>query len=230
MLDATPHSFSQPTALVSPHPTTREEWLLSAVDQLRPSFLAHGVAVPVAVHVSIGFPSTGALARRRRRIGECWPAEASPDGLHHLFVSPLLAEPVPVLATLVHELVHAAVGNRAGHGPPFRRLALALGLHGRMTATSAGPELAARLADLAVRLGTFPHAALLPNPYRKKQTTRLHKVACPQCDYTVRITAKWIAAGLPVCPCGAVMCLNGPASRRPAANTRHPSPTRPGQQ
>jgi hypothetical protein len=199
-----------------PAAATRERWLLSAVDHLRPAFQAQGLPLPAALHVSIGFPSTAALARRSRRIGECWSAETSRDGLYHLFLSPLLAEPLPVLATLVHELVHAAVGTRARHGPPFRRLALALGLQGPMRSTSAGPELAARLADLALRLGAFPHAGLLADPNRRKQTTRLRKVACPSCRYTVRITAVWIAAGLPTCPCGAVMRLNDPAGEAPA--------------
>jgi hypothetical protein len=32
--------------------------------------------------------------------------------------------------------------------------------------------------------------------------TRLIKVACPQCGYTVRTTRQWIETGLPVCgPC-----------------------------
>jgi hypothetical protein len=218
MLEAAAPPPFPPPATVPPAAATREQWLLSAVDHLRPAFLAQGVSVPAAVHVSIGFPSTGALARRSRRIGECWPAEASCDGLHHLFLSPLLAEPLPILATLVHELVHAAVGLRARHGPPFRRLALALGLRGRMTETTAGPELATQLADLAARLGAFPHAGLLANPDRKKQTTRLQKVACPGCGYTVRVTARWIAAGLPTCPCGTAMRLNGLAGGNIAAS------------
>ncbi len=205
-----------------PAAATREAWLHRAVNHLRPDFQSQGIPVPAAVQVSIGFPSVGALARRSRRIGECWPPEASRDGIYQVFVSPLLGEPLPVLEVLVHELVHTAVGTRAKHGPPFRRLALALGLRGRMTDTTAGPELAARLADLAARLGTFPHAGLVADPDRRKQTTRLHKVACPGCGYTARITAKWIAAGLPICPCGTAMRLNDLAGRAtaPAAPAR----------
>jgi hypothetical protein len=179
---------------------TREKWLRAAVERLRPDFAALGSPVPPAVQVSVGFPSVGALARRKRRIGECWPAAASRDGLHHLFLSPLLGDPAEVLATLVHELVHAAVGTPAGHGPQFRRLALALGLEGRMTATVAGVALALRLAALAGDLGAFPHAGLLANPERRKQGTRLLKILCPACGYTARTTAKWVEVGLPVCP------------------------------
>jgi hypothetical protein len=195
---STPSPASSPPAS-PPSAATREDWLRAAVAQLRPAFLAQARPVP-AVQVSIGFPSVGALARRRRRIGECWPPQASRDGLHHLFLSPLIAEPVEILATLVHELVHVAVGTPAGHGPLFRRLALALGLEGRMRETVAGPDLRLRLAGLAAALGAFPHAGLLADPGRRKQGTRLLKIACPACGYTARTTAKWAALGLPVCP------------------------------
>jgi hypothetical protein len=31
-------------------------------------------------------------------------------------------------------------------------------------------------------------------------TTRLLRVACLQCGYTVRVTRKWLAIGSPLCP------------------------------
>lgn len=33
-----------------------------------------------------------------------------------------------------------------------------------------------------------------------KQTTRLHKAACGECGYTVRVTSKWLDVGPPHCP------------------------------
>lgn len=40
---------------------------------------------------------------------------------------------------------------------------------------------------------------------RKRQSTRLNKVSCPDCGYTARVTRKWIAAkGAPICPCSHV--------------------------
>ncbi len=39
----------------------------------------------------------------------------------------------------------------------------------------------------------------------KKAGTRMLKVECPDCGYTVRTTAKWIEVGLPTCPCGCEM-------------------------
>ena len=187
---------------------TREQWLSASVDHLRQDFAAIGLALPPAVHISIGFPSTGALARRRRRLGECWNAAASSDGAPHIFLSPLLADPVEILAVELHELLHAALPPAAGHGPQFRRPALALGFAGRMRSTIAGPALALRLARLAELLRPLPHASLsVADLNRRKQGTRLLKVCCP-CGYTVRVTAKWIGRGLPTCPCGRTMRLN----------------------
>lgn len=212
--DAQEVNFSQSrrdTGLTSHPLTTREHWLLAAVDELRPFFARHAAPIPAVLQVSIGFPSLGALRRRSPRIGECWPPEASLDGRHHLFLSPVLTKPLTILATLVHELVHTAVGTRVRHRAPFRRLALALGLRGRMTATMAGPALAAQLGELAARLGSFPHAGIVAGGNRVKQGTRLQKIICPACGYTARTTAKWIATGLPTCPCGASMRLNASA-------------------
>ena len=188
---------------------TREDWLHQAVQHLRPAFLRVGTPLPDALHVSIGFPSTRALSRR---VGECWAPEASRDGRPHLFVSPLLGSSLLVLGTLVHELVHAAVGVGFRHGPPFRRAALALGLVGRMTATVPGPELTARLDELASVLGPFPHAGLdAAASGHPKQSTRLLKLTCPACGYTIRTTARWVAVGLPTCPCGDSLRLNASA-------------------
>jgi hypothetical protein len=187
---------------------TREDWLRRATDLLRPAFLQRGAQLPAHLHLSVGFPSVGALRRKAPRVGECWSPQASRDGAAHLFLSPLLSEPVEVLAVLVHELVHAAVGTAAGHGPVFRRLALALGLRGKMKATVAGPELGAQLEQLHRELGAFPHAGLLDLGLRTKQSTRLLKIDCPECGYTARTTAKWLAIGFPTCPCGQRMRLN----------------------
>jgi hypothetical protein len=39
--------------------------------------------------------------------------------------------------------------------------------------------------------------------------SRLKKVICPDCGYTIRTTAKWIKVGLPTCCCGALMVPDG---------------------
>jgi hypothetical protein len=201
---------------------TREGWLEDAVDRLRPDFIT-GItaqarnnrwagtqtALPETVRVSIGFPSKNALGRRNRSIGQCWDGAAAGDSIAQVYISPLLEDPVEVLAVLVHELVHAAIGCRHGHKAPFKRAALRMGLEGKMTATTAGAELRVRLAELADALGEFPHSKLSPTTPDKKQTTRLLKVACLHCEpnYIARVTQKMLDAhGAPICPgCMAIM-------------------------
>lgn len=186
---------------------TREQWLISLADILREDFYKAGLPLPERIKVSCGWPSCGARNKKSRIVaGECWSTLLSRGGNTEIFISPIIEDSLTAAHILVHELVHAAVGVDKGHGSTFKRLALHVGLTGPMRATTAGPELAKRLNTLIDDLGAYPHESLktLDNG-RKKQGTRLKKVVCPVCSYTVRITSKWIDAGLPVCPCGTHM-------------------------
>ena len=130
----------------------REDWLEQMIDLLRPDFEAIGAPLPEKIRVSCGFPSKSALANKARRIGECWGVESSEDKSFQVFVSPLLKESVEVTATLVHELVHTAVGIECKHRGKFPKVARAIGLEGTMTATTAGDALKvpAQATDRAV--------------------------------------------------------------------------------
>lgn len=185
---------------------TREQWLLAAAEALKPLFLGCNFKIPT-VRVATGFPSKGALSPTRRRIGECWAKEASADGLCQIWISPLLIDPVGkdkmgVLPTLAHELLHAVLGDDAGHGPQFVKACRKLGLDGKATATHAGEMLAERLEQMAVDLGPFPHEKLnWMGKIPKKQTTRMIKCECAECGYVARTSTKWIEdAGTPICP------------------------------
>lgn len=174
---------------------TREAWLESAVDLMRPWFKLHTKPLPDRLRVSIGFAFLG-----RKFIGECWNAEASSDGTREIFLSPI-SEPLKLLGVLVHELCHAALPSKTGHRKPFQKLAAAIGLVGPWKSTSESPGLVARLNDLLTKLGPIPHATLNPGlSGKKKQSTRLGKCQCKACGYTVRVTAKWLAVGAPLCP------------------------------
>src|SRR6516162_3216105 len=107
----------------------REVWLSAAVEHFKPDFEAYGYPLRAPVRVTCGWPSQGGLARRARVIGECWATTYSADGANEIFISPILADPIEVGDTLVHELVHAAV-SKPGHKEPFRSLALKMGLLG----------------------------------------------------------------------------------------------------
>lgn len=178
----------------------REAWLQAAVELMTPDFTAAGYTVP-EVRVSCGFPSRSATSGKTLRIGECWSATAAGDRRAQIFISPLLSHSEMALATLVHEMVHAVVGTKAGHGAAFKRCATLMGLVGKMTSTSAGPVLRAKMAEWIRELGDYPHSTLSALQ-RAKQSTRLIKCECSECGYTVRTTAKWIGAlGAPICPC-----------------------------
>jgi hypothetical protein len=185
--------------------TTREAWLLALAMRLRPSLEKAGATVPAEVRLSCGWPSKGATAARNRRIGECWHAQCSADGTREVFISPTLADAADVAHVVEHELIHAA--GFMGHGADFKRVAVALGLTGKMTATVPTDAHRAELAALVAELGPYPHATLTPGDGDKKQSTRLLKVQCPddECGYMVRVTAKWLEVGFPTCPCGVVM-------------------------
>jgi hypothetical protein len=186
--------------------TTREEWLEAATAALAPIFTAAGETLP-DVAVSCGFPGGASM---RKVIGQCWKTKAANDGRAHLFVSPLLSDPVRVLDVLAHELVHAVDDCESGHKGRFTRIARRLGLEGKLTATHAGEALKAQLVEIAAQLGAYPNAGLnlaLMNP--AKQSTRMLKVECPDCGYVVRTTQKWLDCGLPTCACGSDMVLPG---------------------
>ena len=186
---------------------TREEWLTEAMREMAPWFEEVSFHFPENVKVSCGWPSKSALAAKKRRIGEAWASQCSAIKYFELFISPYLAKPIEVLATLIHEQVHAAVGLECGHKGDFKKCAKALGLEGKMTATVPGEELTQRLNALGKLLGEYPHGSLTSKMTNneKKQGTRMLKVVCPDCDYAVRTTAKWLEVGVPVCPCGTEM-------------------------
>lgn len=180
---------------------TRETYLQAATTHLAPLFAAQGFPLP-AVRASVGIPAGGS-GGKLKRIGECWSNRASADNTTEIFICPSQSEPVQVLAILLHELIHAAVGLKCGHKGAFKRVALALGLTGKMTATTPGPQLAADLATLADTLGAYPHAALnTALSGRKKQGTRMIKLECSDCGWSCRTAQKNVDAGCPTCHCG----------------------------
>ena len=126
----------------------REQWLNECIQKLRPDFEQLGHPLPEKIRASCSWPSKSGLANKKRRIGEAWSAKNSADRSCEVFISPVLKDPLEVAATLVHELVHCAVGVEEGHKGKFTRLAKAIGLEGKMTATHAGETLKARLQTL----------------------------------------------------------------------------------
>lgn len=175
---------------------TREGWLIAASNALRPLFQDAGSPLPVDLpQLSIGFPSRGALSGKV--VGQCFNAKNA----SHVFVSPLHTTPYDVFDTLTHELVHVVTPG-AKHGGKFVKVCNAIGLtKGKPTSAGAGPELEPKLRVLLETLGALPHIALDPKlEERKPQGTRMLKAQCAACEFTVRLTRKWLDLAVPQCP------------------------------
>jgi len=177
---------------------TREEWLLAAIDEVRPLFDAVGHKLTDKIRVTCGFPST---ASRSGAVGQCFASAASADQHYEVMVSPVLDDPREVMQVLIHELVHTLPGCM-NHGVNFQSAArdvyLAPGTVKGWKATVHAPGFDAAYASILSGLGGYPHAHLTLGQ-TKKQTTRLLKAVCPCCGYTIRLTKVWADKGLPVC-------------------------------
>lgn len=181
---------------------TREQWLEQATRKLQRSVFGPADITLPEVRVSVGWPSKGGRAKKQTVIGQCWATKATKDDVAQLFISPTQDSGLRVLDVLAHELVHAVDDCENGHKGPFVDMIRRIGLEGKPTATTAGPELKATLERILEQLGEFPHAAIDPTQGERKQGTRMLKVQCYDSDYIVRMTQKWIdTVGLPLCPC-----------------------------
>lgn len=201
----------------------REAWLNFVAQKMAPMFAELNAPLPSRIRIAIGFLSSG---NRGKRIGECWDNICSADGHFEIFIKPTLVEtpeamPSRVADILAHELVHAAVGIPEGHRKEFRRVAIGLGLTGKMTATVAGPEFIKRIAPILAEAGPLPHARIDPSRTRdngedgkderlttspKKQVNRHIKTKCKNCGYSARTSKKWLEKlGPPHCPAHGVM-------------------------
>ncbi|MCX7166550.1 MAG: SprT-like domain-containing protein [Rhodocyclales bacterium] len=130
----------------------REEWLCRAVAALGFVFSEAGYGLP-PLRVSIGWTSRG----RGHCVAECWPRAASSIGVNEIFVAPTEDNSVAILDHLTHELAHAIDDCQSGHGKSFRKIALDVGLQGRMSEARAGRELRLKLYSIAEAIGPIPH-------------------------------------------------------------------------
>jgi hypothetical protein len=179
----------------------REQYLTEFARRVAPLFAAVEFPLDLAkIRISVGFPGGRSP---KKCIGQCWSQKASADGVNEIFVSPVLGTIQEADHVLVHELCHAAVGLECGHKGAFAKCARAMGLSGKLTSSSASPELRVQLDAISAELGAYPHAGMnLSMTDRKKQSTRMVKIECGDCGYTARTTAKWLEKGLPTCSCG----------------------------
>ena len=176
----------------------RESYINALAYEFLPLFISNGAAYPERARYTCGWPSKGA-GSRRKALGQCFDPSASKDGHFEISISPAVDDPMDVAHILAHELVHACVGLEAGHKAPFRKLALAIGLTGPMTATMPSESFKQFAQPILDLLGEYPHAELDYSSV-KKQGTRMLKAECGECGYSVRLTRKWLDVGAPICP------------------------------
>ena len=176
---------------------SREDWLTALVDVYRDALQQSGIVIPARIRVSCGFPST---FRRSGTLYECWTETASTDGTFEVLISPTVDQPMIVAHLLLQALVRGAPGCMSGKGSTYDAAINA--------ACAASPEsFAAAWGEAVATLGAYPHAALLVSG-RKTQTTRMLKAVCDAgCGYTIRLSGKWAAKGMPICWCGGTFKL-----------------------
>ncbi len=156
----------------------REHWLRQAAVFLLDHMQRCGLK-NVAVRVSCGWPSSGGLGVGKMTVGECFSPRICADGIPQIFISPRVAESVEVLGILLHELIHASVGNEHGHKKVFSQAARACGLEGPPTATVVGDKLRPVLVQYVQASGVYPHAAICPVVKEKKGSRlRLYECLC----------------------------------------------------
>lgn len=156
----------------------REQWLEQASAFLIEHMVSCGLSA-VQIRVSCGWPSSGGMGTTKVVIGQCFPPTLCQDGIPQIYISPRLSDSVEVLATLLHELVHASVGCQFGHRKQFSQAARKVGLDGPPTATVASETLRPALQDFVAQVGPYPHAAIIPKAKEKKGSRlRLYECAC----------------------------------------------------
>ena len=187
----------------------RESWLEAAIAEFQQRIIEpQGFKLPEKLKVSVGFPPR---ARGGKTLGVCIAPEASANGSTETFINPTIGDPEKALGVLLHELVHACAGVKAGHGPVFKRAAAKIGLEGSAKTCLPGAPLRAYIRDdLLPVLGDYPHSALDLNGGQKKQTTRMIKLVDPKNpSYSVRSTRKVLSMGYPVSPLSGEVMVEG---------------------
>ena len=71
----------------------RQEWLDQAIIMLMVEFKAEGLKLP-KYRATIGLPSRGAFAAKKRTIGQCFYPECSKDKTTEIMISPTRDKPL----------------------------------------------------------------------------------------------------------------------------------------
>ncbi len=178
----------------------REHWLTELSRAVAPVYAGFRLS---EFRVTCGWPASGGLSTKRRRVGECHGAQSSKGGLFELFISPVLDDSLQVAGTVCHELAHVAAGVEAQHKGQFVRVCRAVGLtKGKPTSVMPGAELDEKLRRIIERLGAYPHQALQPVGKLVQSKPGPVILVCGDCGCKVQISLKWLEEAGPPSSCG----------------------------
>lgn len=176
----------------------KEKWLGEIATQFNDYFVNAGNPLP-KLRAVCGFPSNGARkpGAKLSVIGECWyPQSAGKEQHVEIFVTPQIDDPAIVVATLAHELCHAALGEGHGHGKEFGRLARGLDLQGPLTATVPGPKFLEMLDGFLGEVGEMPKGKLdvgdmkPAHPKTRKSQIKKSTMRCGKTDCEMEAIVK----------------------------------------
>lgn len=135
----------------------------------------------------------------------------------------ILNDLIETLATLVHEMIHAALDPEVKHGREFQELAKRVGLMKPWTATQPNGELVNKLRGIIVELeeeiGPFPTGYYEPPPPKPKKPSTTKKYIC-DCDSPRVLTLSPKKVEIPIL-CGA---CHAPFRERPEQHEEDKEP------
>jgi len=164
--------------------TSREDWLNKALLLIRNELIDARTTLTTSRQIRVSLAPMAS-----KTLGMCYPSSRSTDGANEITITMHNHDSERILATLVHEAIHAYDDCASKHRGAFRTAALAVGLEGKMTATNAGPELASTLAEYVTLLGPIPHSAL--SHQAKDKGRNNNKIKCDDCGFQANLSAKW---------------------------------------
>lgn len=166
------------------HINTREAWLRACLTRVTAGWPV-GSDLPENTRISVGFPQK-ARGRGAGRVIESYEPAQSEGGNWEIFVSPTMADSLEVARAVAMEAARIATRRS-----PTAREIETLGERARRVCETLPPYPHTALKVGAAAPGKVP---------AERPGSRLIKVTCPGCDYTMRITRKWLRVKVPVCP------------------------------
>ena len=162
----------------------REQWLNESAN-----LIWHEILEP---HTATNKPKfrVSVAPLNQSTLGQCHPTSLSKDSTNEIFIASHTDDSLHILSTLQHELIHASDDCQSGHRNHFAKLARQSGLIGRLTATTASPQLEQRLNTITELLGPIPHATLVIPPKQKGRNNS--KIVCYDCQFQANLSNKWV--------------------------------------